>query len=58
MAMLNIGFGSMINGDRVMAALSPESAPVTRQCLSQIPISLYCVLFRPKEYLVWQMKVY
>ena len=30
MAMLNIGFGSMINGDRVMAALSPDSAPVKR----------------------------
>ena len=30
MAMLNIGFGSMINGGRVMAALSPESAPVKR----------------------------
>lgn len=30
MAMLNIGFGSMINRDRVMAALSPDSAPVKR----------------------------
>ena len=30
MAMLNIGFGSMINADRVVAALSPESAPVKR----------------------------
>lgn len=30
MAMLNIGFGSMINGDRVMAALSSDSAPVKR----------------------------
>ncbi len=30
MAMLNIGFGSMINGERIMAALSPESAPVKR----------------------------
>ncbi len=30
MAMLNVGFGSMINGDRVMAALSPDSAPVKR----------------------------
>ncbi len=30
MAMLNIGFGSMINGDRIMAALSPDSAPVKR----------------------------
>ncbi len=28
--MLNIGFGSMINPDRIMAALSPESAPVKR----------------------------
>ncbi len=30
MAMLNIGFGSMINAGRVMAALSPDSAPVKR----------------------------
>ena len=30
MAMLNIGFGSMISADRVIAALSPESAPVKR----------------------------
>ena len=30
MVMLNIGFGSMINSERVMAALSPESAPVKR----------------------------
>lgn len=28
--MLNIGFQSMINSDRVMAALSPDSAPVKR----------------------------
>ncbi len=28
--MLNIGFGSMINPDRIIAALSPESAPVKR----------------------------
>ena len=30
MGMLNIGFGSMINGDRIVAALAPESAPVKR----------------------------
>ncbi|MBQ5782162.1 MAG: DUF370 domain-containing protein [Oscillospiraceae bacterium] len=30
MAMLNIGFGSMINRDKIVAALSPESAPVKR----------------------------
>ena len=30
MGMLNIGFQSMINSDRVMAALSPDSAPVKR----------------------------
>lgn len=30
MAMLNIGFGSMISADRVVAALSPDSAPVKR----------------------------
>ena len=28
--MLNIGFGSMISADRVIAALSPDSAPVKR----------------------------
>ncbi len=28
--MLNIGFGCMINKNRIMAALSPESAPVKR----------------------------
>ncbi len=30
MAMLNIGFGSMINSDRIMAALGSDSAPVKR----------------------------
>ncbi|MEG0092282.1 MAG: DUF370 domain-containing protein [Oscillospiraceae bacterium] len=30
MSMVNIGFGSMINKDRVMAALGPDSAPVKR----------------------------
>lgn len=30
MSMLNIGFQSMINSDRIMAALSPDSAPVKR----------------------------
>lgn len=30
MAMLNIGFGSMINADRVIAALGADSAPVKR----------------------------
>lgn len=30
MAMMNIGFGSMINPDKIVAALSPESAPVKR----------------------------
>ncbi|MBE6894948.1 MAG: DUF370 domain-containing protein [Ruminococcaceae bacterium] len=30
MGMMNIGFGSMINPDRIVAALSPESAPVKR----------------------------
>ena len=28
--MLNVGFGSMINPDRILAALSPDSAPVKR----------------------------
>ena len=30
MGMMNIGFGSMISADRVIAALSPDSAPVKR----------------------------
>ena len=30
MAMMNVGFGSMINPDKIVAALSPESAPVKR----------------------------
>ena len=30
MSMLNIGFGSMINSRRIVAALSPDSAPVKR----------------------------
>ena len=30
MAMLNIGFGSMISAERVVAALAPDSAPVKR----------------------------
>jgi len=30
MSMLNIGFQSMINSERIMAALSPDSAPVKR----------------------------
>jgi regulator of extracellular matrix RemA (YlzA/DUF370 family) len=30
LAMLNIGFGSMINADKVTVALSPDTAPVKR----------------------------
>lgn len=30
MAFLNIGFGNMVNAARVIAAVSPESAPVKR----------------------------
>ena len=30
MAMLNIGFGSMINADKVTAALAPDSSQVKR----------------------------
>lgn len=30
MSMLNIGFGSMINQDKILVALSPESAPLKR----------------------------
>ncbi len=30
MNLVNIGFGNLINSDRVVAALSPESAPVKK----------------------------
>ncbi len=30
MKLLNIGFGNIINADRVIAVVSPESAPVKR----------------------------
>ena len=30
MKLVNIGFGSLINADRVIAILSPESAPVKK----------------------------
>lgn len=29
-SLINIGFGNMVNGDRVMAIVSPESAPIKR----------------------------
>lgn len=30
MKLINIGFGNLINGDRVIAVVSPESAPVKK----------------------------
>lgn len=30
MKLVNAGFGNMINGDRILAIVSPESAPVKR----------------------------
>ena len=30
MKLVNIGFGNMINSDRVIAVVSPESAPIKR----------------------------
>lgn len=30
MGMLNIGFGSMVNQNKIIAALSPETAPLKR----------------------------
>ena len=30
MKLVNIGFGNMINADRVIAVVSPESAPIKR----------------------------
>lgn len=29
-ALINIGFGNMVNGDRVVAIVSPESSPIKR----------------------------
>lgn len=30
MKLINIGFGNMVNSDRIIAVVSPESAPVKR----------------------------
>ncbi len=30
MELINIGFGNMVNGDRLIAVVSPDSAPVKR----------------------------
>lgn len=30
MRLINIGFGNMINADRIVAVVSPESAPIKR----------------------------
>ena len=30
MKLINIGFGNMVNADRLVAAVSPESAPIKR----------------------------
>lgn len=30
MRLINIGFGNMVNADRVIAVVSPESAPIKR----------------------------
>ena len=30
MRLINIGFGNMVNAERVMAVVSPESAPIKR----------------------------
>ena len=30
MKLINIGFGNMVNADRVIAVVSPDSAPITR----------------------------
>ncbi|MBQ4312180.1 MAG: DUF370 domain-containing protein [Oscillospiraceae bacterium] len=30
MKMINIGFGNLVNADRIIAAVSPESAPIKR----------------------------
>ena len=30
MKLINIGFGNLVNADRLVAAVSPESAPIKR----------------------------
>ena len=30
MQLINIGFGNLVNADRMVAAVSPESAPIKR----------------------------
>ena len=30
MKLINIGFGNMVNADRVIAVVSPDSAPIKR----------------------------
>ena len=30
MKLINIGFGNMVNADKVLAVVSPESAPIKR----------------------------
>ena len=30
MKLINIGFGNMVNSDRILAVVSPESAPIKR----------------------------
>lgn len=30
MKLINIGFGNMVNADRILAVVSPESAPIKR----------------------------
>ena len=30
MKLINVGFGNMVNADRVIAVISPESAPIKR----------------------------
>ena len=38
--LLNIGFGNMVSANRVMAIISPESAPIKRKMLETRDCSL------------------
>ena len=67
MKLINIGFGNMVSAGRVVAVVSPDSAPVKRlvkearergmlidapvRCSSWTPITSCCPLFSPKR---WQ----
>ena len=51
MKLINIGFGNVVNADRTVAVISPESAPVKRIIQEARAVSTlsYHPNFRPKK---------